>query len=252
MKSSLKSWLALAGCAFALLAPTLSRASVVITGTRVVYNARDVEAVVKLGNEGALPALVQSWIDSGNPRAAPSAIDVPFTVTPPIARIDPGKGQTLRILYTGQPLPQDRESVFWLNVMEIPPKPSGDAAATNRLQLAFRSRIKLFFRPEGLKGGAGDAPGQITWRLLREGEGWALEARNPTPYHVSFAALELLGGGHTASFQDGGMVGPGEAKRFPLAGEVFAGAENRVVYHAISDYGGPIDGEATLSAAPVH
>ena len=251
MKSSFKSWLAVAGCAFALLAAPLSRASVVITGTRVIYNASDAEAVVKLSNEGPRPALVQNWIDNGNPRAAPSVIDVPFTVTPPVARIDPGKGQTLRILYTGEPLPQDRESVFYLNVMEIPPKPGSDAPA-NWLQLAFRSRIKLFFRPQGLKGSAGDAPALITWSLVREGEGWALEARNPTPYHVSFAALELHSGGHTASFQDGGMVSPGETRRFPLAGEVAAGAEGRVSYHAISDYGGPIDGEARLSAAPAH
>lgn len=37
-------------------------------------------------------------------------------------------------------LPVDRESVFWLNVKEIPKK----SAEENVLQIAVRSRIKLF------------------------------------------------------------------------------------------------------------
>jgi P pilus assembly chaperone PapD len=31
-------------------------------------------------------------------------MDVPFTVTPPISRIDPPRSQTLRIVYTGEAL----------------------------------------------------------------------------------------------------------------------------------------------------
>ncbi|PJI52023.1 molecular chaperone EcpD, partial [Methylobacterium radiotolerans] len=60
-------------------------------------------------------------------------------------------------MHTGEPMPQDKESVFWLNVLEIPPK---DKANQNLLQMAFRSRIKLFYRPAGLKGKAEDAPSQ--------------------------------------------------------------------------------------------
>lgn len=223
-----------------------AQASVVIAGTRVVYPAQEPEVTVKLTNVGQSPALTQVWLDDGDAAADPAMIDVPFTVTPPMARIDAGKGQTLRIIHTREPLPQDKESVFWLNVLEVPPKPSADMAATNKVQLAFRSRIKLFFRPQGLKGSADEAPAQITWRIGHDGEQVVLQASNPTSYHVSFSALELVAGGRSVSAVDGGMIGPGETMAFPLKGETAATAGAQVHYHAINDFGGSIDGKAPL------
>jgi P pilus assembly chaperone PapD len=213
----------------------------------VVYNAKDPEETIKLSNEGKSPALVQAWIDSGDAKIAPSAVDVPFVVTPPISRIDPAKGQTLRVVYTGEALPQDRESVFWLNVLEVPPKPGPNEADANKLQLAFRSRIKLFFRPAGLKGLAEEAPALISWRLTQAGSQPAIEARNPTPFHVSFTAIEVSAAGKTATFDDGGMVAPGETKIFPLNGQVTGTANAKVNYHALNDFGGPVNGGAMLT-----
>lgn len=223
-----------------------AQASVVIAGTRVVYPAQEPEVTVKLTNVGQSPALAQVWLDDGDAAADPAMIDVPFTVTPPMSRIDAGKGQTLRIIHTREPLPQDKESVFWLNLLEVPPKPGADMAASNKVQLAFRSRIKLFFRPQGLKGSAGEAPAQITWRVGRDGDHLALEASNPTPYHVSFSALELVAGGRSVSAVDGGMIGPGQTMAFPLKGEAIATQGAEVHYHAINDFGGFIDGKASL------
>ncbi|WP_043219895.1 fimbrial biogenesis chaperone, partial [Burkholderia gladioli] len=88
----------------------IADASVVIGGTRVIYGAGEPEVTIKLSNEGQSPALVQSWVDAGDTKSEPSTTKVPFVVTPPISRIDPSKSQTLRIVYTGEPLPKDRES----------------------------------------------------------------------------------------------------------------------------------------------
>ncbi|MEN2733548.1 fimbria/pilus periplasmic chaperone [Escherichia coli] len=44
-------------------------------------------------------------------------------ITPPIFRMDSKSGQTVRIVYTGESLPKDRESLFYLNVLDIPAKP---------------------------------------------------------------------------------------------------------------------------------
>lgn len=221
-----------------------AQAAVVISGTRVIYNAKEREVTVRLSNEGQLPALTQVWLDKGDAAASPATIAVPFTVTPPVARVDPGKGQTLRIFHTGEPLPQDRESVFWLNVLEVPPtaKDQGDA---NKLQLAFRTRIKLFYRPAGLAGSAQDAPAKIEWRLVREGGKASLEARNPTAFFVSLASLEVAGAGKSAKFEQGGMVGPGETTVFPLTGEV-PPAALVLHYQAINDFGGAIAGDSPL------
>lgn len=252
MKMTFQSFVAAGLTVLGLAAGAMQpHASVVIAGTRVIYNAKDTEATIKLTNEGKSPALTQVWLDKGDLKVAPSAIEVPFTVTPPVTRIDPGKGQTLRIIYTGEPLPQDHESVFWLNVLEIPPKPAAEDAGANKLQLAFRSHIKLFFRPTGLKDSVEDAPAEITWRMTQAAGRPALEAHNPSSYHVSFASLEVVGGGKTAKFEEGGMVAPGETKVFPLAGDLVQGADTRVNYRAINDYGGAIRGDVPLSAASV-
>lgn len=45
-------------------------------------------------------------------------------------------------------LPQDRESLFYLNVIDIPP--DNPARSGNLLKLAMQNRIKLFYRPQGI------------------------------------------------------------------------------------------------------
>jgi P pilus assembly chaperone PapD len=226
-----------------------THASVVIAGTRVIYDAQESEVTLRLNNKGSTPGLVQVWIDKGEEQVAPTSIEVPFTVAPPISRIDPGKAQTLRIFYTGEPLPQDVESVFWLNVLEIPPEPGKRIPGQNYLQMSVLSRIKLFFRPKGLPGDPGSAPAQLSWRLVRSDAGYTLEVRNPTTYHVSFAGLSVASGDTHASFDQGGMVDPRGAARFPLRGTISPGGEVRLHYRAINDFGGVVEGDAAVSVA---
>lgn len=127
----------------------IANASIVLDGTRVVYPAGKKEVTVTVSNQNNNPVLIQSWIDSGNPDDAASQ-NTPFILTPPINRIDAGKAQTLRISYLGSAtLPTDRESVFYLNVLEVPAK-AKDMDEKSKLNIAFRSRIKLFYRPNDL------------------------------------------------------------------------------------------------------
>lgn len=56
-------------------------------------------------------------------------------------------------MYTGEALPNDRESIFWLNILDISAKPKFENknnlnVNSNYLQLPIHSRIKLFYRPE--------------------------------------------------------------------------------------------------------
>ena len=94
---------------------------------------------------------MQSWIDTGDMNSQPNSAKAPFIILPPVARVDGGQSQALRIMYSGAPLAADRESLYWLNVLDIPPELSG-TEGKNYLQFAVRSRLKLFFRPKGLKG----------------------------------------------------------------------------------------------------
>jgi chaperone protein EcpD len=135
-----------------------ANAAVAIQGTRVIYSEKDREQIVRLTNRTEKPALIQNWIDAGNPDLAAGSQDVPFLLTPPMVRIEGNQGQTLRLIYVpemGAQIPRDRESIYYLNMLEIPPK--RDTQGQNVLQLAVRTRIKLFFRPEGVQGDPRDA-----------------------------------------------------------------------------------------------
>lgn len=205
------------------LTSTVASASAVISGTRVIYPSDSKEVSVKITNNGSAPVLIQSWIDNGDQNARPAAIKVPFVLTPPMNRVDAGKGQTLRISYTGGNLPMDKESVYWLNVLEVPGKNQAKAG-DNTLQMAFRSRIKLFYRPAGLQGNANDAPKSVTWQA----KGNSLEANNPTPYFVNFVNLTVNG-----KKVDGAMVPPRSSMTVDLPGK----SGNKINGAFVNDYG---------------
>lgn len=213
-------------------------ASVVIGGTRVVFPAKDGEVTVRLTNDNTTPALIEAWIDRGDPHSTPDKVDVPFLITPPLFRMEPHKDQSLRIIATPATLPADRESLFWLNVLEIPPKPSGaQFTGKNLLQFAIRSRLKFFYRPANLPGDVAKAPTEMTWRAVADGHGYALEVHNPTAYHITIIKASLAVGGKSYA-ADTGMVAPLGTLRLPVKGLTQAPATGTsVAYDIINDYG---------------
>jgi chaperone protein EcpD len=216
-----------------------AQASVIIGGTRVVFPAKQGEVTVRLSNEGDHPALVEAWIDTGDLNSTPDTVSTPFLITPPLFRIEPRKDQSLRIIYTqgNQTLPSDRESLFWLNVLEIPPKPTGaQYAGRNTLQFAIRSRLKFFYRPANLPGDALKAPDQLTFKTVG-GQGATLEVHNPTPYYITISKLAIGADGKPLAGVSG-MVAPFGDLRLPLKGLTQApSAGTPVVFTTLDDYG---------------
>ncbi|MEN6080095.1 fimbrial biogenesis chaperone [Chromobacterium piscinae] len=224
-------------------------AGVVISGTRVVYKAEDREVTVKVNNPGKEPSLVQVWADSGNEKSVPDTADAPFLIMPPIFRVDPAKGQTLRLTFTGADLSKERESVFWLNVLDVPPLPKAGNEQRNFMQVAFRSRIKLFYRPSGLQGTPDDAADKLSWTLLPQagGKGYMLRASNRAAYNVSLNRAMLLVGKHEYE-TDGGMVPPGGSHDFALKDlKLKPDAGAKLTYESINDYGAPVMHSAPLA-----
>lgn len=200
------------------------QAGIVITGTRIIYPVGEQEVTIKINNDGDKPVLVQSWIDEGDANASPETAKVPFTLTPPVSRINKGKGQMLRLIYTGSSLPTDRESLFWLNVLEIPAASKGNK---HHLKMAFRSRLKIFYRPVGLAGNANEAGQSVTWKNVPGG----VEGTNPTPYYVSMANVTGDKAGKTI-IAKGGMIAPYGRIFFPEKKKLL------VIYPSyIDDYG---------------
>jgi chaperone protein EcpD len=229
-----------AACFAGSLIGVSAHANVVIGGTRVIYPADQREVTVKLTNAGDQPALVQAWVDSGDPDATPEKSTAPFTLTPPLTRIEGGKGLTLRLVYTQEPLPADRESVFYLNTLDIPPnaKPGDDR---NLLQVAFRTRIKIFFRPDGLPGNPDEAAEHLKWKLVRDDSGsYALDCSNDSAFHVSFNEVGVMHAGHMAT-GGGGMVPPHGTTRFVLKDlSNLPSGPLELRFTSVNDYGAPV------------
>lgn len=208
--------------AVALVFVTLqSQAGIVIGGTRVIYDGSKKETSASIRNpEKSGVYLVQSWVDNGD---APGK--APFIVTPPLFRINPGEENMLRIVRTGGDLPQDRESVFWLNIKSIPAT-DDSTPRTNVLQVVVKARMKLFYRPAGLEGRPEVAYHQL--QVARSSN--QLTVSNPTPYYVTLFTLKVDG----KAIKEADMVPPEGRVNFTLP----SASASTVTWQAISDYGG--------------
>jgi len=233
-KRYLSGCLVVVGLAFSVL----SEASVIVSGTRVIYPADMRDISVNLTNNGETPSLVQVWIDRGDPDSTPDDADVPFFTTPPVMRIDAGQGQAIRIASLGAAGPLDRESVFWLNVLAVPAS-DASAASGNHLQLAYRTRIKLFYRPAGLTGSPEEAPAALRWGI-EPGQADVLDVDNDSAYSVSLARIRVSRDGRVVASAEGRLVPAHGHQRFVLAPTSNAGGRgDRVEFSWINDYGVP-------------
>lgn len=216
-------WLAITG----LMAFGQARAAVHVQATRVVYSGDDASASVALRNNSTLPYLVQTWLDTGDASSMPE--NLPMTLTPPLMRLAPGEEAVVRAIYSGSGLPQDKESLFWINIQEIPPASS----ATNALQIAIRTRIKLFYRPSQLKMSLDEAARSLKWHM----DGPSLIIRNPSPLHITFAYIQNRQAGKAEAASAIDMIKPGETLAVPARG-LDLGKSGQLAFGYINDYGG--------------
>lgn len=211
-------------CVFAaaLLSATVSavHAGVIIGGTRVIFDGAKKEASISVNNPDNSPFLIQSWIETMNN----SAEKTPFIITPPLYRLDKGQQNVERIVLT-TPLPQDKESLFWLNIKAIP----SARVTENSLQIAVKTRIKLIYRPAGL---GEENPEAQADKLVWSRAGRQLQVTNPTPFVMNFNEISVAG----KKLDDVSYVMPGASATFNLPAGVSSGA---VIFKMINDYGSP-------------
>ena len=124
---------------------------IIIYGTRVIYPAQKKEVTVQLLNDDSRNSLVQAWIDDGDTSLSPEKIKVPFMLMPPVVRVAAGAGQQLKIRSIANQLATDRETLFYLNILDIPPNSPNEENA-NQIKFAMQNRMKLIYRPEGISG----------------------------------------------------------------------------------------------------
>ena len=135
--------------------------------------------------------------------------------------------QLIRVMYSGEGLASDRESVLWLNVQEIP-----QAASENELQIAIRQRIKVFYRPQGLVEDPMKAAQAMQWRA----SGGLIDVSNPGPYHVSMIKLEARKNGQVVFQEESRMLAPRQRIQLPLSSSAPDGPLE-MSFISINDFG---------------
>ncbi|MDG1641116.1 long polar fimbrial chaperone LpfB [Klebsiella huaxiensis] len=196
-----------------------AQAGIIVGGTRVIYNGDKKETSISVKNPDKSSYLIQSWSDTGEQSKDKS----PFMVTPPLFRLGGGQENTLRIILTGGSLPEDRESLYWMNIKSIPATEKMENA--NTLQIAVKTRIKLIYRPQALTQQPENVTGKLTWQR----NGSKLTVNNPTAYYMNFSTVKV----GTSTVKDATYVAPMSSAIFSIP----AGANGKVIWTLINDFG---------------
>ncbi|WP_234262460.1 fimbria/pilus periplasmic chaperone [Klebsiella aerogenes] len=206
-----------------------AQAAIALDRTRAIFNGAEKSLSLNIENKNkTLPYLAQSWVENEQGQK----ISSPLVSLPPIQRIEPGAKSQVKI--QGVPaalhaLPQDRESLYYFNLREIPPKSN----KPNTLQIALQTRIKMFYRPKALAVKTTDKPWQENITLTKSGSGYTVN--NPTPYYVTLVnATRTSTGAAPKSFKPLMVAPKGQAALG--VGEAEIGSSPVLTY--INDYGG--------------
>ena len=203
-----------------------SHAAVALDRTRAIFTADQESISLNISNKNQkLPYLAQGWVEDEDGKK----IQSPFIVLPPVQRIEPGKSSQIKIqtLPEIKQLPQDKESLFYFNLREIPPKTD----KPNTLQIALQTRIKMFYRPKALMTQQNELPWQEKIVLKKQSNGY--EISNPTPYFVTI--IDASSNGRAIKNFEPLMLKPRESGFISVANSEISDSP---VLTYINDYGG--------------
>lgn len=212
------------------LAAQSAFAAIALDRTRVIYDGSQTSISLNISNENKqLPYLAQGWIED----AQGNKLTSPLTVLPPVQRLEPGAKSQVKVqgLPAANLLAQDRESLFYFNLREIPPRTD----KPNTLQIALQTRIKLFYRPKALMQTTTEmaTPWQEKITLSRQGDSYVVH--NPTPYFVTLVDASSKIKGELANGFEPLMLEP-KGKGTLKASASALGSSPVLTY--INDYGG--------------
>lgn len=220
----MKQFIRLFGGAYLLCAAFASCADgLTLGGTRLVYDATQKEANVSLNNAGkSTPYLVQVWVSDMQRQTR----NIPFIATPPLFKLGLNGDSAVRVVYTSLPaLPEDRESVYLLNVRAIPAVEK--KADPKRLTIATQNIIKLIYRPKGLSA----KEAGLAWQKLKvTAVAGGISFENPTPYVVTLTGMSVNG----EKIDRPGTIMPRASKIVPVSSRPVSS----VKFSTINDFGG--------------
>lgn len=154
---------------------TTAQAALSMDQTRYIFSGDKESVSVTVTNESNKTFGGQTWVDN----IVEKDTRPTFVVTPSFFKLKGQGKQVLRIIKAND-LPQEKESVYWLSLQEIPPAMEGSGLA-----VALRTKVKLFYRPAGLLKNRKGAEAGLT---LSPRPG-SMALVNSTPYIFAISAV---------------------------------------------------------------
>ncbi|CAE6962058.1 Pilus assembly protein PapD [Vibrio sp. B1FIG11] len=164
---------------------------VYLGSTRVVYDSGYKSTSLTVASlEKKRSWLMRSWVNDGESKNKSNR----FIITPPLHLLRPGGEFSLRInLIDKEGLPSDRESIFYINVMQIPRQSTlGDGNKLHGgVDFSITHTIKMFFRPSGLNNEFDVEKAQKGLDIVRQNGTNYLY--NTSPYYISLKFIKIGG-----------------------------------------------------------
>ncbi len=223
-----------AGAAALWLASAGAYATGMIPETSVVIVEQgDGEGAINVENSDAFPVLMLTTLIN-----TPDDPENLLIVTPPAARVEPGKTQRVRfIMATKEPLKTERLKRVTFD--GLPPQQMGK----NEVRTTLRQNLPVIIRPAGLEKDL--AP----WKhLVWKASGGNLTVSNPSPYVVRLGAGVQTLPDNTQWLLPNTYVLPGQTINVTLSGDKKPGVAQQVRISPATTWGYSVDTyDATLS-----
>lgn len=176
------------------LLPAMAFSSVTMIGNRIIYPSDNTSVNVEFRNKDIIPYAVQTWLDDGDTESTPATGKAPFIASPALFRISANSGQVLRIAFNGaRHLPQDRESIFYFNFLQIPPINAGDEGdqKKNKMLIMLKNRVKVFYRPTAIASGSKSLFENISVTPFKANGGTTINIENNSPFYASLINVKI-------------------------------------------------------------
>ena len=204
-------------------------AAIALDRTRIIFDGGNKSVSLNISNENKeLPYLAQAWIEDPDGKKITS----PLIVLPPVQRIEAGEKSQLKIqgLPAVSQLPQDRETLYYFNLREIPPR----SDKPNTLQIALQTRIKMFYRPTSIIATPEILANPWQEKLTLERKGDRMQVNNPTPYYITLSSAGAHKDKDIPSFE-AVMVAPFGNAMLNVSASVLG---NTPILSYVNDFGG--------------
>ena len=193
-----------------------------VSDTRLIMDSGKSSVAIVMSNTTPIPFLTKAWIEDVHGNKTDKLM-----VVPPVVVSVPNKFNRFQVsVLEPQDLPQDKESVFYLQTHSAP----GNGNPSNSLNVSYNTKLKVFYRPKGLSGSMDDAIESLHWTL----KAGVLTAKNDSNFNVSVVTVGL-----DKNFKQlsGFMIAPKSSAQFQVTGKY--PKEVTVRWAAMDDFGSP-------------